>query len=180
MSNGGAELRKIVLQRLFILGRDYFFLLFGFFTSFFAPCRDAAMSITSLFRKSPLMPASDAGCIVRRTFRRLALVLTGFYRIFLKFALPFFLVLFLLCDFLLTLLKTKIRLSHGMPPQKEIFEQGSVLTRAGRTRDQPAALQCSVPLRSQCSLSFGPGCSMQRVTATVSPASARFRMAARV
>jgi hypothetical protein len=67
-----------------------------------------------------------------------------------------------------------------MPPQKEIFEQGSELTRAGRTRDQPAALQCSVPLQSQYSLSFGPGCSMQRVTATVFPASAPIRTAERV
>ncbi len=107
------------------------------------------------FTKIPLISASNAGCIGRRAFRRFALVLTGFYRIFLKFALPFFLVLFLLCDFLLTLLKTKIRLSHGTPPQKEIFEQGSELRRAGRTRDQPAALQCSVPLRSQCPSASG-------------------------
>lgn len=31
--------------------RDYFFLLFGFFTSFFAPCREAAMPHHLLFAK---------------------------------------------------------------------------------------------------------------------------------
>jgi len=36
---------------------DYFFLLFGFFTSFFGPCREAAMPTTSFLPGSPLITA---------------------------------------------------------------------------------------------------------------------------
>src|SRR3990172_8216071 len=46
--------------------------------------------------------------------------------------------------------------------------------RTGRTRDRPAALQCYTPcyapFRALRSLRFGPGCSMQRVTAKAFPA----------
>jgi hypothetical protein len=40
---------------------DYFFLLFGFFTSFFAPCRETAMPITSFEYGSLPVPAAG-GC----------------------------------------------------------------------------------------------------------------------
>jgi hypothetical protein len=38
--------------------RNHFFLLFGFLTSFFAPCREAAMPITSFFAGSQHIPAT--------------------------------------------------------------------------------------------------------------------------
>jgi hypothetical protein len=41
----------------------------------------------------------------------------------------------LLREFLLTLLKIKIRFSHWMPPEEEIFKLSRALMRAGRTRD---------------------------------------------
>jgi len=55
---------------------------------------------------------SDDAFIVFSAFQRPALVLNGLYCIFIKFALSFFLVLFLLREFLLALLKIKIRFSH--------------------------------------------------------------------
>jgi hypothetical protein len=39
---------------------DYFFLLFGFFTSFFEPCREAAMPTTSFLPVPQLIPAIAA------------------------------------------------------------------------------------------------------------------------
>jgi hypothetical protein len=53
-------------------------------------------------------------------FGRPALILSGLYRVLFEFSLPFFLVLFLFRQFLLTLLKIKIRFSHSMPPHKGI------------------------------------------------------------
>jgi hypothetical protein len=91
--------------------------------------------ITSFLRESLLILASDAACIVLPAFRLPALILSGLCCIFIEFALPFFLVLFLLREFLLTLLKIKIRFSHWMPPEEEIFKLSRALMRAGRTRD---------------------------------------------
>ncbi len=48
---------SFLLQRPFVM-KNHFFLLFGFFTSFFAPCREAAMPITSSLPGSLLIPAT--------------------------------------------------------------------------------------------------------------------------
>ena len=74
-------------------------------------------------------------------FSRVTLISSGLSCIFFKFALPFFLVLFLLREFLLTLLKTKIRFSHVKPPQEKMYELSRILIRVGPTGGQPAVLQ---------------------------------------
>lgn len=53
-------------------------------------------------------------------FHQPVLIASGLCCILIEFAQPFFLVLFLLRDFLLTLLKTEIRFCHWMPPEEEI------------------------------------------------------------
>ncbi len=75
--------------------------------------------ITSLLREFLLIPTSNAVCIVLSAFNQSALILSGLYSIFIKFALLFFLVLFLFREFFLTLLEIKIWFPHWMPPQKE-------------------------------------------------------------
>jgi len=114
---------------LTILIPGYFFLLFGFFTSFFAPCLDCAMChhlfrlIVSIacrcFRSNAAALAATVAAILSLPLRRrlrLNLALFGLRGAFFQFALPFFLVLLLLCYFSLPLLKIEIRFCQGTTP----------------------------------------------------------------
>jgi len=115
------------------LSQNYFFLLFGFFTSFFAPCRDCAMC-HHLFRlfvstardtSARTFPSLRQSLSLFRFFlcRRwgLNLVLCGLRGVFFQFALLFFLILLLLCYFSLSLLKIKIWFCQGTAPYQKIF-----------------------------------------------------------
>jgi hypothetical protein len=113
-------------------------LLFGFLTSFFAPCREAAMTHHLLLREFLLIPTSNVARIFLSAFHRSVPIFSGFYSIFIEFTLPFLLGLFLFCEFFLTLLKTKVRFSHWMPPQKKIIELH--LDEGGPDDRQPASL----------------------------------------
>jgi hypothetical protein len=53
------------------------------------------------------------------------LVLSGLYRASFKLALPFFLVLFFLCHFLLALLKIEVRFAQEGSPSAVLFDRAA-------------------------------------------------------
>lgn len=115
------------------------------------------MPITSFFTGFFLIPAMLSLFGVS-AFGLAALVADGLYRIFIEFTLSFFLVLFLLRNFLLTLLKIKIRFSHWIPPEEEVCTPTRALRRAGQ-KTSPLPSPCEVPARSPSALGLDVRCS---------------------
>ncbi len=130
-----STLIRIDLSRIHTHCPSYFFLLFGFLTSFFAPCRDCAMCHHPFRSRSqdhaPMcsagitIPAASFALFRLPRFRglpgSLCLVLRGFLGALLQLALALFLVLLLLRYFSLSFLKIEIRFCQGTAPSYKIF-----------------------------------------------------------
>lgn len=104
---------------------DYFFLLFGFLTSFFAPCREAAMCHHPFrIMNPPIRRLLLRGLLYLFNLsfiRRLNRILRWLYCVFIQFALSFFLIFSFSCYFFLTLFKIEIWFRHLVAPFEKYF-----------------------------------------------------------